>query len=77
MTGTPLQNNLTELWSLLNFLLPEVFTDLVWFENFFAFKSIFGTGKEAEEHERLTLQKLHSVNIYIVYMYFETSGSGS
>lgn len=28
LSGTPLQNNLAELWSLLNFLLPEVFDDL-------------------------------------------------
>lgn len=28
LTGTPLQNNLAELWSLLNFLLPDIFDDL-------------------------------------------------
>lgn len=28
LTGTPLQNNLTELWSLLHFLIPEIFCDL-------------------------------------------------
>lgn len=27
LTGTPLQNNLTELWALLHFLLPSVFND--------------------------------------------------
>ena len=30
LTGTPLQNNLSELWSLLNFLLPDIFDDLNW-----------------------------------------------
>lgn len=35
MTGTPLQNNLKELWSLLNFLLPEAFTNLEQFESMF------------------------------------------
>lgn len=37
ITGTPLQNNLHELWALLNFLLPDVFGDSEtfdqWFEN--------------------------------------------
>ena len=37
ITGTPLQNNLHELWALLNFLLPDVFGDDQlfdeWFEN--------------------------------------------
>ena len=35
LTGTPLQNNLAELWSLLNFLMPEIFSDLQDFENWF------------------------------------------
>lgn len=32
ITGTPLQNNLRELWSLLNFILPEIFDDPELFE---------------------------------------------
>ncbi|KAJ3343455.1 hypothetical protein HDU93_008114 [Gonapodya sp. JEL0774] len=36
LTGTPLQNNLAELWSLLNFILPEIFDSynnfLAWFD---------------------------------------------
>lgn len=27
ITGTPLQNNLKELWALLNFIMPELFDD--------------------------------------------------
>ncbi|ORD95142.1 hypothetical protein ECANGB1_2465 [Enterospora canceri] len=32
LTGTPLQNNIHELWSLLNFILPELFADSEKFE---------------------------------------------
>ena len=35
MTGTPLQNNLHELWSLLNFLLPEIFSSADDFDDWF------------------------------------------
>jgi SWI/SNF-related matrix-associated actin-dependent regulator of chromatin subfamily A member 5 len=35
LTGTPLQNNLHELGSLLNFLFPSIFTDLSLFDNGF------------------------------------------
>ena len=35
ITGTPLQNNLHELWALLNFLLPDVFGDSAAFDQWF------------------------------------------
>ncbi|KAI8463605.1 MAG: P-loop containing nucleoside triphosphate hydrolase protein [Monoraphidium minutum] len=35
LTGTPLQNNLSELWSLLNYLLPDIFSSLADFESWF------------------------------------------
>lgn len=46
LTGTPLQNNLSELWSLLNFLLPDIFDDLDSFQNWFDFSAI----QEKEGH---------------------------
>lgn len=36
ITGTPLQNNLHELWALLNFLLPDVFGDASAFDQWFS-----------------------------------------
>lgn len=38
ITGTPLQNNLHELWALLNFLLPEVFSSSEDFDTWFDLK---------------------------------------
>ena len=35
LTGTPLQNNLSELWALLNFLLPKIFNSCDDFEKWF------------------------------------------
>lgn len=40
ITGTPLQNNLKELWSLLHFLLPTIFTDWEAFESWFDFSDL-------------------------------------
>ncbi|TGO24015.1 hypothetical protein BPAE_0114g00090 [Botrytis paeoniae] len=40
ITGTPLQNNLKELWSLLNFLLPTIFTQWEMFESWFDFSDL-------------------------------------
>jgi SNF2 family DNA or RNA helicase len=35
LTGTPLQNNLNELWALLNFLMPKLFDTAEDFTNLF------------------------------------------
>ncbi|KAJ3896923.1 SNF2 family DNA-dependent ATPase [Lentinula edodes] len=35
LTGTPLHNNLAELWSLLNFVLPDIFNDVDSFQSWF------------------------------------------
>lgn len=40
ITGTPLQNNLDELWSLLNFILPDIFHDLDLFQQWFNFDEL-------------------------------------
>ncbi|DAZ95276.1 TPA: hypothetical protein N0F65_007766 [Lagenidium giganteum] len=49
LTGTPLQNNLTELWSLLNFILPDVFDDLELFESWFSFSPDTSTTPAADD----------------------------
>uniref|UniRef100_A0A8K9X123 Proliferation-associated SNF2-like protein n=1 Tax=Oncorhynchus mykiss TaxID=8022 RepID=A0A8K9X123_ONCMY len=63
LTGTPLQNNLAELWSLLNFLLPEVFDDLKSFESWFDIDTIGSNAKQvvANEREQNILHMLHQI----------------
>ncbi|CDQ88401.1 unnamed protein product [Oncorhynchus mykiss] len=63
LTGTPLQNNLAELWSLLNFLLPEVFDDLKSFESWFDIDTIGSDAKNvvANEREQNILHMLHQI----------------
>ena len=53
ITGTPLQNNLRELWALLNFLLPDIFGDATQFDEWFSLTD--ASGKEN------VIQKLHTV----------------
>ena len=59
LTGTPLQNNLGELWSLLNFLLPDVFSSLENFESWFDFAS--SVGEEGADQEILAKEQRNNV----------------
>lgn len=61
LTGTPLQNNLSELWSLLNFLLPDVFASLQDFERWFDFSEVDGEEVAAQEQHQKIIGKLHSI----------------
>ena len=55
LTGTPLQNRLSELWSLLNFLLPHIFDDLD------AFQDWFDTEEIADQAQPIIVSKLHAI----------------
>lgn len=62
LTGTPLQNNLAELWSLLNFLLPEVFDDLKSFESWFDIDTLGeADSMVVAEREQNILSMLHQI----------------
>lgn len=63
--GTPLQNSLSELWSILNFILPDTFSELDAFEKWFDFSQVGQVqGQEAlvaaEQRDRV-VSKLHSI----------------
>jgi ATP-dependent DNA helicase len=65
ITGTPLQNNLKELWSLLHFLMPQIFTDWEAFETWFDFSDLQdeeGTEQFIEDKTKQDLvKKIHTV----------------
>ena len=51
-----MQNNLHELWSLLNFLLPEIFSSAETFDEWFAISG--------ENDQEEVVQQLHKVQAY-------------
>lgn len=65
LTGTPLQNNLPELWALLNMVLPRVFNSAQSFDEWFntPFANTGGQDKIElnEEEALLIIKRLHKV----------------
>ncbi|KAF2176801.1 hypothetical protein K469DRAFT_645313 [Zopfia rhizophila CBS 207.26] len=65
LTGTPLQNNLTELWAMLNFVLPTIFKSVKSFDEWFntPFANTGGQDKMelTEEEQLLVIRRLHKV----------------
>ncbi|XP_059293224.1 ATP-dependent DNA helicase DDM1-like [Lycium ferocissimum] len=65
LTGTPLQNNLAELWSLLNFILPDIFSSHDEFESWFDLSGKYNNESEKEEMEEKrrshVVAKLHAI----------------
>jgi ATP-dependent helicase STH1/SNF2 len=63
LTGTPLQNNLPELWALLNFVLPRIFNSVKSFDEWFN-TPFANTGDKIELNEEealLIIRRLHKV----------------
>ncbi|KAM0712304.1 hypothetical protein Q7P37_011399 [Cladosporium fusiforme] len=65
ITGTPLQNNLAELWALLHFLMPSIFNNYESFESWFDFSALKEKGGHeqilSEDRQKKLVTSLHAV----------------
>ncbi|WVR03323.1 hypothetical protein IAU60_000314 [Kwoniella sp. DSM 27419] len=61
LTGTPLHNNLAELWSLLNFILPDIFDDLDAFQQWFNFGEMSNGSAQGLLDKSSVVSSLHAI----------------
>jgi len=66
VTGTPLQNNLYELWALLNFLMPDIFSSSSDFDDWFGMGSNKEGDEEGEENKEKMEEEAEERNAEIV-----------
>lgn len=67
LTGTPLQNNLMELWSLMHFLMPNVFQSHREFKEWFS-NPVTGMIEGNSEYNENIIKRLHKVSDKIHYI---------
>ena len=66
VTGTPLQNNLHELWALLNFLMPNIFSSSSDFDDWFGMGNNKDDVNEGEENKEKMEEEAEERNAEIV-----------
>lgn len=69
LTGTPLQNNLSELWALLNFLLPKIFESCEEFKKWFdrpLSKMHGGTNQKQQMNEKTAFELSEEEQLLII-----------
>lgn len=59
LTGTPLQNSLLELWSLMHFLMPDVFESHSEFREWFS--EVAGIADGSNRYNEALVRRLHEV----------------
>ena len=64
LTGTPLQNSLMELWSLMHFLMPAVFSSHTDFKEWFS-NPLTGMVEGSQEYNASIVKRLHQVCVCV------------
>jgi SNF2 family DNA or RNA helicase len=64
LTGTPLQNSLMELWSLMHFLMPAIFASNRDFKDWFS-NPLTGMIEGSQDYNSQLVQRLHKVQLML------------